>query len=63
MKSEPLDMRMNPQTKTTATDILATLSEKALADLFWRYGEERFSRQVAKKKYKKINFKIGKKIF
>jgi 16S rRNA (cytosine1402-N4)-methyltransferase len=49
MKSEPLDMRMNPQTKTTATDILATLSEKALADLFWRYGEERFSRQVAKK--------------
>ena len=49
MKSEPLDMRMNPHTKTTATDILANLSEKSLADLFWRNGEERFSRQIAKK--------------
>jgi 16S rRNA (cytosine1402-N4)-methyltransferase len=49
MKSEPLDMRMNPRSKISAKDILATLSEKALADLFWRNGEERFSRQIAKK--------------
>jgi 16S rRNA (cytosine1402-N4)-methyltransferase len=49
MKSEPLDMRMNPHSKTRAKDLIANLSEKALSDLFWLNGEERYSRQIAKK--------------
>jgi 16S rRNA (cytosine1402-N4)-methyltransferase len=49
MKSEPLDMRMNPKTEIKASDLLANLSEKSLAQLFWQNGEERYSRQIAKK--------------
>ena len=43
----PLDMRMS-QSGTTAADLVATLDEKALADIFWRYGEEKFSRPIAR---------------
>jgi len=49
MYSEPLDMRMNPHSKLRAKDLIANLSEQALADLFWQNGEERYSRQIAKK--------------
>ena len=49
MKSEPLDMRMNPHAKIKAKDLIANLSEQDLANLFWRNGEERYSRQIAKK--------------
>lgn len=44
----PLDMRMNPDTTLTAAFILNNFSEKALADLFFQFGEERKSRQVAR---------------
>ncbi len=44
----PLDMRMNPDSTLTAAFILNNYSEKALADLFYQFGEERKSRQVAK---------------
>lgn len=45
----PLDMRMDPSgTDATAADLLNTLSQKELADIFWKYGEERFSRPVAR---------------
>jgi 16S rRNA (cytosine1402-N4)-methyltransferase len=45
----PLDMRMDPSNEgPTAADIVNTLSESSLADLFWRYGEERRSRRLAK---------------
>ena len=43
----PLDMRMS-QSGTSAADLVATLDERALADIFWRYGEEKFSRPIAR---------------
>ncbi len=42
----PLDMRMS-QSGTTAADLCNTLSEEQLADIFFRYGEEKFSRRIA----------------
>lgn len=42
----PLDMRMS-QEGTTAADLIATLSEQELATIFFTYGEEKFSRQIA----------------
>jgi 16S rRNA (cytosine1402-N4)-methyltransferase len=43
----PLDMRMS-RDGTTAADLVNTLSEAALADLIYVYGEERHSRRVAR---------------
>lgn len=43
----PLDMRMG-QTGTTAADLVNTLPEAELANLIWEFGEERFSRRVAR---------------
>lgn len=43
----PLDMRMS-QSGTTAADLVATLDERQLADIFFRYGEEKFSRPIAR---------------
>ena len=45
----PLDMRMNPRQEKTAADIIDSLNEKELADLIYNYGEERFSRRIARK--------------
>jgi 16S rRNA (cytosine1402-N4)-methyltransferase len=45
----PLDMRLDPTSGETAADMVAQLGEGALADLFWEYGEERFSRRIARK--------------
>ena len=42
----PLDMRMS-STGRTAADLLNELPERELADVFWRYGEERRSRRLA----------------
>lgn len=44
----PLDMRMNPNAEVPARDLVNHCSEQQLADLFWTYGHERFSRQFAK---------------
>ena len=44
----PLDMRMDARQRTTAADLVNHLPEAELADLLWRYGEERFARQIAK---------------
>lgn len=44
----PLDMRFDPTAKTTAADLLRKLSETELADLFFKYGEERHSRRIAR---------------
>jgi len=43
----PLDMRMEHQ-GTTAADLVNTLTEAALADIIFLYGEERFSRRIAR---------------
>jgi 16S rRNA (cytosine1402-N4)-methyltransferase len=42
-----LDMRMDLEGVTTAEDLVNELSEQELADLIFRYGEERFSRRIA----------------
>ncbi|MBF0469481.1 MAG: 16S rRNA (cytosine(1402)-N(4))-methyltransferase RsmH [Desulfamplus sp.] len=47
-KDEPLDMRMDKRTSTTAADIVNRYSEMALTDIFFRYGEERMSRKIAR---------------
>jgi 16S rRNA (cytosine1402-N4)-methyltransferase len=44
----PLDMRMNPGQGPTAADLVNHLPEAELADLLWRYGEERSSRRIAR---------------
>ncbi|MBU2103934.1 16S rRNA (cytosine(1402)-N(4))-methyltransferase RsmH, partial [Patescibacteria group bacterium] len=46
---EPLLMTYgNPETATTAGDLVNHLSEASLADLLWALGEERFARSIAK---------------
>lgn len=45
----PLDMRMDLSQGQTAADIVNSADEKDLADLIYRYGEERLSRRVARK--------------
>jgi 16S rRNA (cytosine1402-N4)-methyltransferase len=47
-KPAPLDMRMNPLEERSAYDVLATASESELADIFFRYGEERAARSIAR---------------
>lgn len=48
MQSAPLDMRMNQNAKMSAYDVVNTYSEDTLTDIFYRYGEENWSRRVAK---------------
>jgi 16S rRNA (cytosine1402-N4)-methyltransferase len=43
----PLDMRMNPYVGRSAYDVLASASERELADIFFHYGEERAARRIA----------------
>lgn len=46
----PLDMRMNADEVTeTAAELLENLSEEEIANLIYRYGEERFSRKIARR--------------
>ena len=44
----PLDMRMDRNDPLTAADLLNTLPEGELADIFFHYGDERFSRPIAR---------------
>ena len=46
-KAAPLDMRMDQRQSTTAADIINNSSEKQLADILRRYGEEPRHRQIA----------------
>ena len=46
--SGPLDMRMDQSATLCATDLVNGLSEGELADLIYRYGEERYSRRIAR---------------
>jgi len=45
----PLDMRLDRSQPVTARELVETLSERELADIIWRYGEERMSRAIARK--------------
>ena len=44
----PLDMRMDPDGQSTAAEIVNYWPERDLADLLYRYGEERDSRRIAR---------------
>ena len=46
----PLDMRMDPQSESpTAAELLESLSEEDIANVIYRYGEERHSRRIARR--------------
>src|SRR6266540_4800670 len=44
----PLDMRMDPSADISASNLVNEAPEKELADVFRRYGEERYARQIAR---------------
>ena len=47
-RDEPLDMRMDRTSETTAASLIAGSTEQELADTIYAYGEERFSRRIAR---------------
>jgi 16S rRNA (cytosine1402-N4)-methyltransferase len=48
MKDGPLDMRMDNSKGPTAAEWLVNIQEQALANVIFKYGEERYSRRIAK---------------
>jgi 16S rRNA (cytosine1402-N4)-methyltransferase len=44
----PLDMRMDPSTEPSAADLVNEAPERELTDIFRRFGEERYARQIAR---------------
>jgi 16S rRNA (cytosine1402-N4)-methyltransferase len=48
-RDEPLDMRMDRTQGPTAADLLADVDEEDLANVIYQYGEERFSRRIARR--------------
>jgi 16S rRNA (cytosine1402-N4)-methyltransferase len=49
LRDGPLDMRMDPSKGFTAADWICSASEDEIADVIFRYGEERHSRRMAKR--------------
>ena len=47
-RDEPLDMRMDRSRGETAAELLAHVEETELADVIYRFGEERHSRRIAR---------------
>lgn len=47
LQDGPLDMRFDPDSGPSAADIVNTWDERELADMIYRYGEERRSRRIA----------------
>ena len=47
LRSGPLDMRMEPEGELSASDIVNTCQERELADIFFKFGEEKKSRRIA----------------
>src|SRR5262249_1467454 len=45
----PLDMRMDPAAGPPAAELVNLLTEEALARILWEFGEERFSRRIARR--------------
>lgn len=48
MNDGPLDMRMNPEAGLSAAEWIASADEEEIARVFFEYGEERFSRRMAR---------------
>ena len=47
-RDEPLDMRMDTSSGSTAAEAVATADEQTLADVIYEFGEERHARRVAR---------------
>ncbi len=47
--SGPLDMRLDRSSPITAAELVNTLPERDLAEIIWRYGEEKSARRIASK--------------
>ncbi len=47
-RDEPLDMRMDQTSGPTAAELLADVGEEDLANVIYQFGEERFSRRIAR---------------
>jgi 16S rRNA (cytosine1402-N4)-methyltransferase len=48
-RDEPLDMRMDQSQGPTVADLLLTVDEEELANVIFQFGEERFSRRIARR--------------
>ncbi len=49
LKDSPLDMRFNKNSKLTAHDIVNNYKEEKLVEIFSKYGEEHYSKRIARK--------------
>ena len=58
-KNAPLDMRFNMDSDFSAYDVINTYKEDDLVRIFSEYGEERFSKRIAKKI---VEYRVKKKI-
>lgn len=47
MQDAPLDMRMDPSSSLTAREIVNEWTEENVAQLIWKYGEEKWSKRIA----------------
>jgi 16S rRNA (cytosine1402-N4)-methyltransferase len=48
MEEGPLDMRFDQTSGQTAAEIINNLREEELADIIWQFGDERYSRRIAR---------------
>ena len=48
MKDAPLDMRMNQEQKLSAYDVVNSYKEDELTNIFYKYAEEKYSRNIAR---------------
>jgi 16S rRNA (cytosine1402-N4)-methyltransferase len=48
-EDEAIDMRMDRRQHLSGSDVVNTYDEEALADILWRYGQERHSRRIARR--------------
>lgn len=59
IKEGPLDMRFDKRSGLTAYDVVNTYPEEKLVEIFFRYGEEKFSKKIAREictRRKKLTF-------
>ena len=62
-KNAKLDMRMDLSSDFSAYDVVNTYDEKHLADIFFRYGEEKYAKQIARNIVKERSVKPIKTTF
>ena len=48
MNDGPIDMRFDQSNGLSACELIESVDEKTLSDIIWKYGDERYSRRIAK---------------